>query len=295
MSLVDWLLVCILSLVWGGSFFFAEVALTVFGPLTVVALRVLLAALILMLFMRARGIAFPRGVAVWRDLAVMGMLNNVLPFSLIVGGQVYITSSVASIFNATTPLFTVVVAHFLTSDERMSANKVLGILLGIAGVVSMTGTAAFSGFDITNIGQFMVLGGALSYAFASIWGRRLRSLPPVSASMGMLAAASVAMVPLALIFEAPLSADPGLAPVAAVLGLASVSTAFAYLIYFRLLTSAGSTNLMLVTLLIPFSAMMLGILFLGEDPGPSAYLGLVLILSGLVAVDGRIFGVLRRA
>jgi drug/metabolite transporter (DMT)-like permease len=289
MSLRDWMLIVLLSLVWGGSFFFAEIALLAFGPLSVVALRVSIAAAILLIIMRLRGIPVPSGSEAWTGLAIMGLINNVVPFSLIVWGQVHVTSSVASIFNATTPLFTVVVAHFLTSDEKMTAPKLAGVLLGVAGVATMSGGTALTGFDMANIGQFAILGAALSYALASIWGRRLRGLPPLAAAAGMLLASSVVMVPLAMIAEAPLAASPSTGIVLAVIGLAAVSTSFAYLIYFRLLASAGSTNLMLVTLLIPVSAMSLGIAFLGERPGITAFLGMGLIFAGLACVDGRLF------
>ena len=219
----------------------------------------------------------------------MGLLNNVIPFSLIVWGQVHVTSSIASIFNATTPLFTVFVAHLLTTDERMTANKLAGVLLGIAGVVVMIGPSALAGFDMANAGQVAVLGGALSYAFASIWGRRLKGLTPMAAAAGMLLVASVIMVPAALLFEQPLEVDASPSVIASVVGLASVSTALAYLIYFRLLSSVGSTNLMLVTLLIPISAMALGIAFLDEAPEASAFAGMLLIFAGLISVDGRLY------
>ena len=289
MTIRDWMLIAFLSLIWGGSFFFAEVALFAYGPLTVVALRVSLAAVILLIILRATGKALPSGWGIWAALAGMGLLNNVIPFSLIVWGQVHVTSSIASIFNATTPLFTVFVAHLLTTDERMTANKLAGVLLGIAGVVVMIGPSALAGFDMANAGQIAVLGGALSYAFASIWGRRLKGLTPMVAAAGMLLMASVIMVPAALLIETPLKVVPSLSVIASVIGLASVSTALAYLIYFRLLSSVGSTNLMLVTLLIPISAMALGIAFLDEAPEASAFAGMLLIFAGLISVDGRLY------
>ncbi|MEQ9198854.1 MAG: DMT family transporter, partial [Rhodospirillales bacterium] len=288
MTTRDWMLIAFLSLIWGGSFFFAEVALLAYGPLTVVALRVSLAAAILLVILRVTGKALPRGWGIWGALAVMGLLNNVFPFSLIVWGQVHVTSSIASIFNATTPLFTVFVAHLLTTDERMTVNKLVGVLLGIAGVVVMIGPSALAGFDMANAGQVAVLGGALSYAFASIWGRRLKGLTPMVAAAGMLLMASVVMIPAALLAEQPLEVVPSPSVIASVIGLASVSTALAYLIYFRLLATAGSTNLMLVTLLIPISAMALGISFLDETPGAYAYAGMLLIFAGLISVDGRL-------
>ncbi len=291
----EWLLIVALSLVWGGSFYFVEIALRALPPLTVVLCRVGLAALALLIVLRARGLRLPRDPALWLSFLVMGGLNNAVPFSLIVWGQVHIDSGLASILNATTPLFTVLLAHVATADERMTANRLAGVLLGLAGVAILIGPEALAGLGTSGLAQLAILGAAVSYACASLYGRRFRHLPATVPAAGMLCASTILMLPLALALERPWTLSPGFEVVAAVVALALLSTALAYFLYFRILTLAGSTNLMLVTFLIPVSAILLGTLFLGERLDWTALAGLALIFAGLAAVDGRVWGWLRPA
>jgi drug/metabolite transporter (DMT)-like permease len=290
----DWLLLVSLSVLWGGSFFFVAVALSGFGPFTVVLGRVGLAALALIVFLRLRGGHLPASWRDWRALAVMGLLNNAVPFTLISYAQLQLESGLAAILNATTPLFTVLLAHFLTRDEKMTSLKLLGIAFGLAGVVVLMGPDAVGSFDPGNTAQLASLAAALSYAAAGIYGKRLKHLPNASAAAGMLAAATLIMFPIAMAMEGPVDITAATTAVAAIAGLALLSTSLAYVIYFRLLASVGATNLLLVTFLIPPSAILLGALFLGERLGLGAFAGLVLIFTGLVAVDGRLFRRLRR-
>lgn len=261
----DWLYLTLLSILWGGSFFFVDIALTGFGPLTVVLCRVGIAALALNLYLAAKGLRLPSTWRDWQPLFVMGFLNNLAPFTLIAYGQLRIDSGLASIFNATTPLFTVAFAQFLTRDERMTWNKLLGVGLGIAGVVILIGPGALRNVDPVSLAQFAILGAAISYAFASIYGKRLTYLPNVTAAAGMLTASTAMMLPVVLIFESPDRLAPDTVAIAAVAALALFSSAVAYILYFRILTSAGATNLALVTFLIPVSAITLGAAFLGES------------------------------
>lgn len=285
----DWLYLTLLSILWGGSFFFVDFALTGFGPLTVVLCRVGIAALALNIYLAAKGLRLPTRWRDWRPLFVMGFLNNLAPFTLIAYGQLRIDSGLASIFNATTPLFTVVFAHFLTRDERLTWARLLGVGLGIAGVIVLIGPGALQRFDPVSLAQFAVLGAAISYALASIYGKRLTHLPNVTAATGMLTASTVMMFPVVLLLDDPTSLRPDATAIGAVAALALLSTAVAYVIYFRILASAGATNLMLVTFLIPVSAIALGAAFLGERMDATAFAGMALIFAGLAAVDGRIF------
>ncbi len=289
MSARDWLLLVALSVLWGGSFFFSEVALAELGPLTVVLGRVGFAALALIGLTYLTGHRLPSALGLWGAFLVMGALNNLIPFSLIVWGQVTIDSGLAAILNATTPLFAVVLAHVLTRDERMTRGRAAGVLLGLAGVAVLVGPAALGRFGAAGLAQLAVLGAAFSYACAGIYGRRFKELPPLVAATGMVTCSAVLTLPLALVVERPWEASPGALTWAAVLGLALLSTALAYVIYFRILASAGATNLLLVTFLIPVSALALGIAVLGERPDASAVAGLALIFAGLAAVDGRLF------
>ncbi len=292
MSGRDWLLLVTLSVLWGGSFFFSEVALAELGPLTVVLGRVGFAALALVGFVYLAGHRLPSAPGLWGAFLVMGALNNLIPFSLIVWAQVSIDSGLAAILNATTPLFTVVLAHYLTRDERMTRGRFAGVVIGIAGVAVLVGPEALGqlggGLSTAGLAQLAVLGAACCYGCAGIYGRRFQGLPPVVAAAGMVTCSAVLTLPLALVVERPWQIDPGALTWAALLGLALLSTALAYVIYFRILASAGATNLLLVTFLIPVSALILGVAVLGERPAPSTFAGLALIFAGLAAVDGRV-------
>ena len=294
MGATEWALLIALSVLWGGSFFFAEVALGDLAPMTIVAGRVGLAALALTVWIHLSGEKMPRDRRLWGAFFVMGGLNNAIPFGLIVWGQVHIDSGLASVLNGTTPIFTVILAHFLTRDERMTPGKMAGVLFGLAGVAVLIGPEALHGLGLQGLGQIAILGAAVSYACAGIYGRRLKAVPTSAAAAGMLIASTVMTVPLALIFERPFDANPGLATYGAMVGIAVLSTAMAYLIYFRLLATAGATNLLLVTLLIPVSALVLGMAILGERLEWNAFAGMGLIFVGLASVDGRTFAAMRR-
>jgi len=291
----EWFLLVVLSVLWGGSFFFAEIALRGLAPLTIVFGRVSIAAVALLAFVYLSGKRMPRDGASWRQFFVMGGLNNLIPFSLIVWGQSHIDSGLASVLNATTPLFTVALAHMLTANEKLSVNKGVGIVFGIIGVGVLIGPGVLQNPDGQMWGKLAVLGAALSYAFAGIYGRRLSRHPTSVAAAGMLSGSSLMMLPLALIVESPLEATPSGAVWAALVALALLSTSLAYLLYFHILAKAGATNLLLVTFLIPVSAMLLGILVLGERLNGHAIIGMALIFAGLAAVDGRLFTISPRA
>ncbi len=297
MGAVEWGLLIALSVLWGGSFFFVEVALAELRPFTVVLCRVGFAALVLAVVVHATGHRLPRHGDLWGAFFVMGALNNLIPFSLIVWGQTAITGGLAAILNATTPLFTVVLAHLLTRDERMTPAKLAGVVIGFLGVAVMIGPETLGGPGIALLAQLAVLGAALSYAFAGIYGRRFRETPPLITATGQVTAATVMLCPLALAVDQPWTlALPGPASswaipweiLGALLGLGLLSTAAAYVIYFRILASAGATNLLLVTFLIPVSAILLGSLVLSEQLTAAQLPGMGLIAVGLAAIDGRI-------
>jgi drug/metabolite transporter (DMT)-like permease len=295
MGPLEWALLIALSVLWGGTFFFAEVALEQVRPLTLVFARVGLATVALVLAVYATGQRMPASVALWAAFFAMGALNNLIPFSLIFWGQTRITGGLAAILNATTPLFTVVLAHFLTRDEKMTPHRLGGLLLGLLGVIVMVGPAVLRDFGLQLLGQIAVLGAALSYALAGIFGRRFRDVPPLVSAAGQVTATTVMMLPVVLMLEGARSVPIlGFWTWGAILGLALLSTALAYLIYFRILASAGATNLLLVTFLIPISAIVLGANLLGERLEPQHFGGMALIGLGLAAIDGRPLRLLRR-
>jgi drug/metabolite transporter (DMT)-like permease len=299
MNATEWALLLLLAVLWGGSFFFAKVALATIPALTLVALRTGIAALALLVFLAVRGIALPRSAKAWGRYLVMGLLNNAIPFALINWGQTQIDSGLAAILNATTPLFTVLLAHLVTADERLTRNRVAGVVLGFAGVVVMIGPSALRGLGLAGLGKLAVVGAACSYACAGLYGRRLALLPPVANACGMLVASSLVMLAVALVVDGPGGFARGLAagpPIwASLAALALLSTALAYIVYFRILATAGATNLLLVTFLIPVSALLLGGLVLGERPDWTSFAGMALIFLGLGAVDGRLLARLKSA
>ena len=290
-SPLAWALILSLSLLWGGSYFFAGVAVAELPPLTIATLRVGLAAILLHLLMPVLGIKLPTAPHVWLAFLGMGLLNNAIPFSLIVWGQTQIASGLASILNATTPLFAVIVAHLLTDNEKMTVAKGLGVAVGFAGVTVMIGADALSGLGDASVwAQLACAGAALSYAFAGVFGRRFvrMGLKPAEIATGQLTCSSLILLPLALLVEEPWTIPAvSTETVAAIIGVAVLSTALAYFLYFRILELAGAVNLLLVTFLIPPFAIAMGALVLGETLAVTDFAGLALILAGLACIDGR--------
>jgi drug/metabolite transporter (DMT)-like permease len=276
MTAREWAMLMALAVVWGGSFFFNAVAVREVPVFTVVVSRVAIAALLLLTMLKIIGERLPRGWGVWSAFFGMGLLNNVIPFSLIVGGQQHIASGVASILNASTPLFTVIFAHFLTRDEKITGGKFLGVVIGFVGVAIMIGSDAMQALGTNILAQLMCLAAAISYACAGIFGRRFRSMGvgPLPTATGQVVASSVLLIPVMLVIDQPWTLPPpSMAAIGALVGVAAISTAFAYALYFRILATAGATNLLLVTFLIPVSAILLGILFLHEILLPKHILG----------------------
>lgn len=289
----EWMLLFILSLLWGGSFFFIKIVLRELQPFTVVLGRVSFAAIALICIVYLSGQRMPVSPRMWRAFFVMGAINNLIPFSLIVWGQTQITSSLTAILNATNPLFTVVLAHLLTNDERLTVNRLFGVVFALCGVFFLVGPEALRGFNLQSLGQFAVLGATFSYSCAGIYGRRFKELSPVVASAGMLISATVMMLPLALILEKPWTLRPSAITWGGLLVLGLFGSAIANLIYFRILAVAGATNISLVTFLIPITALLLGIFVLGERLDWTTFVGMALIFTGLAATDGRLFSQIR--
>jgi drug/metabolite transporter (DMT)-like permease len=297
MSVLELGLLVILSVLWGGSFFFVGIAVKDLPPLTIVVARVAIAALALHGLLWLLGHKLPRDARAWVAFVGMGLLNNVVPFTLIVWGQTHIASGLAAILNATTPLFTLIVAHLATRDEKMIGGRVAGVVVGFAGVGIMVGGTALRSLGTDAIAQFAILAAALSYAFAAVFGRRFATMgiAPVATATGQLTASAIVLLPVMVLLDHPWTLPmPSYSTIAALAGLALVSTAIAYIIYFRILQTAGATNLLLVTFLIPVSAILLGTFVLGETLQPKHLMGMALIGVGLAAIDGRPWWMLTR-
>ncbi|MBA3512529.1 MAG: DMT family transporter [Sphingomonas sp.] len=297
MNRSDWATLLTLALIWGAAFFFISVAVSEIAPLTYVWLRLTIAAAALWLFLWWRGepLALPRRT--WGAILVLALLNNAIPFALFGWGQTQIASGLASILNATTPIWGVIVAHLFTSDERITPRKIAGVLLGFGGVSLMIGPGLLSSLGTDILAQLACVVAALCYAIAGVWARRFKAIgmPPVTVATGQLTMGALVMLPVALHVDRPwLSSAPSLGAWAAIFALALVCTAFAYVLYFRLIDSAGATNALLVTLLVPPTAILLGGLFLNEVLALRDLAGLALIAVGLAAIDGRLFALVRR-
>jgi drug/metabolite transporter (DMT)-like permease len=291
MTAADWGRLMLLGAIWGGSFFFARIAVAEMPPLVLVFWRVALAAAALHLYLLVAGPSFRLALSHLPMLALLGLINNVIPFSLIFLGQTELGAGLAAVLNSTTPFWTLLVANALTSDEKLSWNKVVGVLLGIAGTAVTVGPGLVSGLGAPAWAKIALVGASLSYAFALIVARRLRALPPPVIATGQVSASAIIMLPVVLLGFGPaamVSAGPGVW--SAVAGLALVSTALAYLLYFRLVADAGATNASLVTLVVPASAILLGTVFLDESLHPEEIFGMLIIAAGLLTIDGRALG-----
>lgn len=290
----DWMLLVLLSVLWGGSFFFVGAAIREVPPLTIVFLRVGVAALVLLPLVLMRGIAFPSGFAGWRVFLVMSVINNVIPFSLQAGAQYYIPSGLASVLNATTPLFTVLVMAAF-AEERLLPRRIAGVLIGLLGVVILRG----QGLDLTSnqtIGLLMCLGATLSYGFSALWAKRhMTGIPPLGAAAFQMTTSCVLMAVLSFAFERPWELPmPSTGAVLAIIGTGVLSTAIGFIIFFQIIARSGPSNVMLVTLLVPVSAILLGHFFLGEVIVTREYVGAIVIAAALLVMDGRVFGLFRR-
>jgi drug/metabolite transporter (DMT)-like permease len=297
MTPLEWTMLVTLSLFWGGSFFFTGIAIKELPALMITLLRISLAALILHAVLLLRGQRMPGGRKVWGAFFTMGLINSAIPICLIAWGQAQIASGLASILAATSPLFGVVIAHGFTPDERMSSNRIAGVVIGFSGVVAMVGPTALGGLGADVAAELAVLAAAVFSATASVFGRRFRTmnLTPLVTATGQVTASTVMLLPVALLVDRPwLLGFPSERVLAAVLGLAILSTVLGYLLYFRILSTAGATNILLVAFLVPVSAVMLGSLVLGERLDPRHFLGMALIGVGLASMDGRLLRWLRR-
>lgn len=289
MSTRAWSEMGLLALIWGGSFVANRAAIAEIGVLTTVAFRVLGGCLLLWGYVLARGLAVPRDPRVWGAFLVMGLINNALPFSLITWGQLTIASGLAAILNASTAILSVLVAAIVFRDETLTRRKLVGVVTGFVGVVTVIGLSALTSFDLTSLSQLALMGAALCYALSGAWARAtLGGVPPQVAAAGMLTGSTLMMLPASILFEGPPTFDYGWHVWAGLGHLALMSSAVAYLIYYRLISMAGAGNTGLVTLLVAPIAIFLGALFYGEALPLRAYLGFAVIALGLLILDGRI-------
>lgn len=287
MGLFDWIRLIILSLLWGGSYIWIEIALLTISPLMIVFFRVFMASIFLLSVCKILKLSFVINKRLFIIFLMMSLFNNIIPFNLIAWGQSQITASVSSILNATTPLFTVILANYWPKGEKATLNRIIGVVVGICGVSILMG---FSFDDLNNSidGQIAILLASVSYAISVLFGKQIDSSihPAISATM-MLCISSIILMPIVIYMGVDFIAVSKIESIIPLLGLSIFSTAVAYLIFYKLIKNIGS-NVMLVTLLMPISAIFMSIIFLGESIATQHIIGLILILIGLILVDGRI-------
>ena len=296
MGTKDWAMLLLLSFLWGGSFFLIGVVVAELPPLTIVTLRVGVAALTLWAVLLIGGYEIPKSFKLWRAFFMLGLLNNVIPFALIVWGQNHIGAGLASIINATTPLFTILIAGAFLADEHMSPQKVVGVVVGLFGVAVLIGGEPLAdiGLDMSlqTLAQLAIMGAAISYGCASVFGRRFKALgiSPFSTAVGQVTAATIILLPVTFLVERPDQlANPSLQAWLSILCLGVFCTALGYILFFKILSSSGATNVVLVTFLVPITASFLGWLILNEQLHSRYFIGMAFIGLGLAAIDGRLW------
>ena len=293
MTPTEWALLLLLSVLWGSSFLLIKYALKGFQPFSIVLLRVAIASIVLYIVIRIQGKSLPKDKKLWRDFIVIALFNNAIPFSIIMWAETHISSGLASVLNASAPLWGVILALALRT-EHVDWKRILGVVLGFSGVIVMIGMGSLQGLGVNILAQVGMLVVTLCYALAGNYTQRVKQLDSTVIATGQVICSTIIMLPVVLLIDRPwMQAPPPAVSWFAVVGLGLLGTAAAYLIYFRLLTEAGTNNALLVTFLIPINAVILGIVVLHESFAPYQFIGMALILLSLVAVDGRVFRLLR--
>jgi drug/metabolite transporter (DMT)-like permease len=295
MGPTEWAMLVALSAIWGGSFYFFAVIIKELPVFTIVFFRVFLATLALWLVVLVTQQQLPDFRKTWRNYFLMGLFNNVIPFSLIVWGESRVAPGLAAVLNATTPFFAVIVAHLSTQNEKLTWNRMAGAIVGLTGVAALVGFDAIKSLGNDLIFQIAIVGASLSYGICTIFGRRLTGSTPLVTAASQTAVSSIMLLPLMLLIDHPFSLNmPSMNTTLSLIALALLCTAIAYLIFFNIVKRAGMTNVTLVTFLVPVSAMLLGYLFLNEQISVRHFLGMAVIGIGLALIDGRIPGKLNR-
>jgi drug/metabolite transporter (DMT)-like permease len=282
------LLLLLLGMLWGSSYLFIKVIVAEVPVTTLVTGRLALSAIILWLLLLGTRRQVPRGWSLWKNYAVMGLLNGTVPYVLISWGEQYIPSSLAALLQATMPLFTVLLAAVTASDEGLKASKVAGVVVGFVGVGILMLPDLHQGLQVSILGQLAIVGSSLSYAGAGIFARRyLRSQPPLASTAGQLTMGALFTFPLSLMLDWPLSLSPSLPAIASWLALSILGTVVAYVIYYILIERTSATFVSTVTYIIPINGLILGAVVLGEVITPGVLASSALILLGVLLVRAK--------
>ncbi len=284
---MKWIALITLGMIWGASYLFIKVGGAEIGPLTFVAGRVSIAAFSVAIVLLLRREGFPaRKRELWWPLVVMGLTNGVIPYVLITWGETQISSGLAGILVATMPIFTMLFAHWMTHDEKLNTNKMIGIAIGFAGVVVLFLPDLQQGITLSFIGTLVTVIAAVSYGFATAFAHRyVKGVSNLGAEFGQMLSASIILIPLSLAFDHPWTLHPSMEAIGALVILAVVNTAFAYLIYYWLIEHSGPTSTSLVTYISPVSAIILGALIEHESYDWTAFVGFLGIVAGVLMVS----------
>jgi drug/metabolite transporter (DMT)-like permease len=286
---MSWFVLVVLGTIWGASYLFIKVGGAEIPPLTFAVSRTIIASLALGLVILLRRERLPRPTrGIWLALLAMGIFNSAIPYTLITWGETQISSGLAGILTAMMPIFTVLIAHVITYDEKLNLNKVIGIVLGFAGVVVLFSPNLQTSLRLSLLGELAVVAASASYGFSSVVAHKyIQGVSHITAAFGQLASASLVLLPLSLIVDRPIGLHPSVAALASLGTLALLGTAFAYLLYYWLIDHSGATITSLVTYIIPVSAIVLGGLVLKEHFDWTAFAGLVGIIAGVGLVSLR--------
>ena len=278
-------LLALLSLLWGSSYLFIKIALETIPPVTLIAIRVAGAACFLMIVISCQGVRLPRDAQRWRQLFVQAVFNSIGAWTVLAWGQQYVDSGLASVLNSTSPVFVFFFTFFLTRHESTGILKLIGACLGVMGVTLIVGVDAVNGIGRQVIAQLAVLSGAMLYAGAAIYGKRLSCLPPVVSAAGTMIWATLILVPLSLIVDQPWLLAPSNNSIIAAALLAILCTGVALLIYFRLVRTLGSMGVASQSYLRAGVGVLLGVSILGERITLSSGVGLICVVSGVIAIN----------
>jgi drug/metabolite transporter (DMT)-like permease len=296
MGAAEWSLIVLHSIMWGSAYFFAAIAVPEIPPLTITAFRLIPACTIVVAACLIVRNWVPFEWHFWRRMFALGLVNNIIPMLLILYAQHQVTGGIAAVFNAMTPLLAVILAHFVTTDEKFTGHKIAGILAGILGVSVLVGADITSGATGSVLAKVALLGAAAAYAIAGVFARTTSREPPFVIAAGQMLSALVISMPLALTIDQPWTLpQPSWQAVGAVICMGMFGSALAALLYFTLIRRAGATNTLLVTLLLPLTPIMLGVTFLGERLSAREMSGAAIIGLALIILDGRAFNFVRDA
>jgi drug/metabolite transporter (DMT)-like permease len=281
---VEYALLAVLATLWGASYTFIKLGIATIPPVTLIAARTLIAGLLLLAILQMRGIRLPRDRETWKRFLFQACLNSVVPFTLIAWAEYSVDAGLAVILNSTTPIFTFLLTVAITRHEPTTARKLLGVIAGMAGICLIVGLQALNGLGRELVSQLAIIAATISYAGAAIFGRNFKGLDPLVPAAGSMLCGTVLLIPASLVIDRPWTLEPSTSSILALLGLSVFSTALAFAIYFRLIHTLGSVGTTAQAYLRVPIGVGIGVLFLGESLGPTAWIGFVCVFIGVVAM-----------